>query len=72
MTDFQDGTLITMEAMGCQVHVIRKAIRPIFADPVSTKTSWSSAQSYTYIAKTIVISLLCISFYDIAVGIYQF
>jgi len=26
MTEFQDGTLITMEVMGCRVHEIGKAI----------------------------------------------
>ena len=35
MTEFKDGTLITMEVMGCQVHVIGKAIGPLFADPVT-------------------------------------
>ena len=28
MTEFQDGTFITMEVMGCQVGAIGKAIRP--------------------------------------------
>jgi len=31
-TQFQDGTSITMEVMGCQVHAI---IRPLLADPVT-------------------------------------
>ena len=35
MTEFEDGTLITMEAMGYQVHAIGKAIRPLFTDPVT-------------------------------------
>ena len=37
MTEFQGGTLITMEDMGYQyqVHAIRKAIRPLFTDPVT-------------------------------------
>ena len=30
MTEFQDGTLITMKLMGCQVYAISKAIRPPF------------------------------------------
>ena len=34
MIEFQDGTLTTMEVMGCQVHAIRKALRLLFADPV--------------------------------------
>ena len=33
--EFQDGTLITTEVMGCQVHAIGKATRPLFADPVT-------------------------------------
>ena len=28
MTECQDGTLIAMEVMGCQMHAIRKAINP--------------------------------------------
>ena len=28
MTEFQDGTLITMRVMGCQVQAIGEAIRP--------------------------------------------
>ena len=35
MTEFQDGTLITMEVKGSQVYAIRKVIRPLFADPVT-------------------------------------
>ena len=35
MAEFQDGTLITTEVEGCQVHAIGKAIRPPFADPVT-------------------------------------
>ena len=35
MTEFQDGTLVTMEVMGYQAHAIRKAIRPLFLDPVT-------------------------------------
>jgi len=35
VTKFQDGIVITTEVMGCQVHAIGKAIRPIFADPVT-------------------------------------
>ena len=35
MTECQDGTLITMEVMGYQVHAIGKAIGPLFADPVA-------------------------------------
>ena len=33
MTEFQDGTFITMEVLGCQVHANEKATRPLFADP---------------------------------------
>jgi len=35
VTEFQDGNFIVMEAMGCQVHAAGKAIRPLFADPVT-------------------------------------
>jgi len=35
VTEFQDGTVITKEVMGCQVNAIRKAIRPLFADLVT-------------------------------------
>ena len=35
MIEFQDGIFVIMEVMGCQVHVIGKAIRPLFADPVT-------------------------------------
>ena len=38
MNEFQDGTLITMEVMGCQVQAIGKAIRLLFADPVTYVT----------------------------------
>ena len=34
-TEFQDGTLITMEVIGCQVHTIGKAVRLLFADPIT-------------------------------------
>ena len=39
LTEFQDSTVITMEVMGCQVHAIGKAIRPLFADPVTNAFS---------------------------------
>jgi len=32
---FREGILITVEVMGHQVHAIGKAIRPLFADPVT-------------------------------------
>ena len=32
MTKFQGGTIFTGEVMGCQVHAIGKAIRPLFPD----------------------------------------
>ena len=51
MTEFLDGTLITMEVMGCQVYAIRKAIRPLFTDPV------------TYTVCTIVVVMHTISIY---------
>ena len=35
MTKFQAGTMHTSQVMDCQVHAIGKAIRPIFADPVT-------------------------------------
>ena len=34
-TEFQDGTIITVEVLDCYVHAIGKAIRPLFADPVT-------------------------------------
>ena len=34
MTEFKDGTLITMEVMGSQVYAIGKVIRSLFADSV--------------------------------------
>ena len=40
MSEFQDGTSITMKVMGCQVHAIGKAIRLLFADPVTLISSW--------------------------------
>ena len=33
--EFQGDTVLTSEVMNCQVHVIGKAIRPLFADPVT-------------------------------------
>ena len=35
MTKFQHGTIFTIQVMGCQVHTIGKAIRPLFTDPVT-------------------------------------
>jgi len=35
VTKFQDGTLITIKVMSCQVHAIRKAIRPLLTDLVT-------------------------------------
>jgi len=35
VTESQDGNFIVMEVMGCQVHVIGKAIRPLFTDLVT-------------------------------------
>ena len=37
MTEFQDGTLITMEVMSSQVYAIRKVIRPLFAGLVTER-----------------------------------
>jgi len=36
-TEYQDGTFITIEVMGCQLQVgaIEKAIRHLFTDPVT-------------------------------------
>ena len=36
-TKFQGGRIFTNKVMGCQVHVIGKAIRPLFADQVTFK-----------------------------------
>ena len=35
MTKFQDGTIFTREIKGSQVRAIGKAIRPVFAGPVT-------------------------------------
>jgi len=35
MTIFQAGTTLTSQVMNFQVHAIRKAIRPLFADQVT-------------------------------------
>ena len=35
MTKFQAGTVHTSQVMDCQVHATGKAIRPLFADPVT-------------------------------------
>ena len=35
MTKFQDGTIHTSHVKGYQIHAIGKAIRPLFADPVT-------------------------------------
>ena len=36
VTKFQAGTiLLTSQVMDCQVHAIGKAIRPLFADPIT-------------------------------------
>ena len=40
MTEFQDGTLITMEVMGCQMHAIGKVIRTLFSDPCTCNTDF--------------------------------
>ena len=35
MTKFQTGTMLTSQVMDSQIHAIEKAIRPLFADPVT-------------------------------------
>ena len=35
MTKFQTGTIFTSQVMDFQLHAIGKAIRPLFADPVT-------------------------------------
>ena len=52
MTEFQDDTFITMEFMGCQVHAIGKAIRPLLTDPAT----YSNLQ-YSKLGATIDISI---------------
>jgi len=42
---FQDGIIITVEVMGGQVHAIGKAIRSLFADPVTNNISGSNSNS---------------------------
>ena len=32
---FQTGTMLTSQVMDSQIHAIEKAIRPLFADPVT-------------------------------------
>ena len=53
MTKFCNGTLITMEVMGCQVHAIGRAIRPFFTDPVTYAKFQSSKNG----------SDLCVKYY---------
>ena len=35
MTKFQAGTMLTSQVMDCKIHVIGKATRSLFADPVT-------------------------------------
>ena len=35
VTKFQTGTMLTSQVMDSQIHAIEKAIRPLFADPVT-------------------------------------
>ena len=35
VTKFQAGTMLTSQVMDSQIHAIEKAIRPLFADPVT-------------------------------------
>jgi len=35
VTKFCAGTILTSQGMDCQTHAIGKAIRPIFAEPVT-------------------------------------
>ena len=35
MTRFQDGTILTSQAIDCQLHAIGKTIRLLFADSVT-------------------------------------
>jgi len=35
VTKFQDGTLVTIEGLGCQENAVVKATKPLFADPVT-------------------------------------
>ena len=56
MTEFQYGTFLTVEAMGCQMHTIGKAIRPLFADLVTyvtrpVKTGHVGTQNLTTFSK---------------------
>ena len=39
VTKFQTGTMLTSQVMDSQIHVIEKAIRPLFADPVTYSIS---------------------------------
>jgi len=56
VTKFQVGTILTCHTMDGQVHTIGKAIRPLFADPVTFHScghELSILQMYlvTYFAK---------------------
>ena len=35
VSKFQTGTMLTSQVMDSQIHAIEKAIRPLFADPVT-------------------------------------
>ena len=35
VTKFQTCTMLTSQVMDSQIHAIKKAIRPLFADPVT-------------------------------------
>ena len=39
VTKFQTGTMLTSQVMDSQIHAIEKAIRPLFADPVTNLVS---------------------------------
>jgi len=40
VTKFCVGTLFRSQVMNCQTHAIGKAIRPLFAEPVTNRDLW--------------------------------
>jgi len=59
VTEVQDGTFITMEVMGCQVHAIGKAIRLLFADPVTYIDTSFIIIMYTMSMEEVMCYIIC-------------
>ena len=50
VTKFQTGTMLTSQVMDSQIHAIEKAIRLLFADPVTftAKVKYTKPHTYMY------------------------